>query len=81
MKKKVDEDADYRRVVAGLQNCEERYNGLLNSIDGGADSRLTAALATLKTEVRHRRSLEAELLTAVEAERQRIGQDLHDACT
>jgi signal transduction histidine kinase len=78
MKKKVENDGDYRRVVAGLQHCEERYTGLLKSVDGGADSRLAAALAALKSEVRHRRSLEAELLTAVEAERQRIGQDLHD---
>jgi two-component system sensor kinase FixL len=78
MKDKVQGDADYRRVVAGLQDCEERYTGLLKSIDGEVDSRLAAALAALKTEVRHRRRLEAELLTAVETERQRIGQDLHD---
>jgi signal transduction histidine kinase len=51
---------------------------LLKSISRGADSCFAAALATLKSEVQHRRRLEAELLTAVETERQRIGQDLHD---
>jgi two-component system sensor kinase FixL len=75
---KVKNDADYRRVVAGLQDCEERYDGLLESIDDSGDSRLATALKALKNEVRNRRRLEAQLLTAVDAERQRIGQDLHD---
>ena len=69
---------DYRKVVADLQHCEERYQGLVNSIEVTDDLRLQSAMATLKSEVRHRRRLEAELLTAVEMERQRIGQDLHD---
>lgn len=42
------------------------------------DSDLASALAAIKSEVRQRRRLEAQLLTAIEAERQRIGQDLHD---
>lgn len=71
-------EVNYRKVVAGLQDCEERYSALLKSIDDSADSRLAAALEELKNEVRNRRRLEAELLTAIEGERQRIGQDLHD---
>ena len=68
----------YRRVVAALDECEERYHGLIAALDSGADSRLAATVATLKRETQLRRGLEAELLTAVESERQRIGQDLHD---
>ncbi len=68
----------YRKVVADLHACEERYQGLVDSISLSNDAQLESAVAALKSEVRQRRSLEAELLTAVEAERQRIGQDLHD---
>lgn len=69
----------YRKVISDLRDCEERYKGLLDSISTtGLERRLQSALATLKSEVRLRRRLEAELLTAVESERQRIGQDLHD---
>ncbi|MEO5755029.1 MAG: sensor histidine kinase [Chthoniobacterales bacterium] len=68
----------YRKVIANLRDCEERYQGLLNSISTTDDARLKSALSTLKNEVRHRRRLEAELLTAIESERERIGQDLHD---
>lgn len=68
----------YRKVIADLRSCEERYRGLLDSLPKTDDARLKSALSTLKSEVRQRRGLEAELLTAVETERQRIGQDLHD---
>jgi two-component system, LuxR family, sensor kinase FixL len=68
----------YRKVVAALNDCEERYDGLIKSIDGTNDARLASAMAALGREVELRRQLEAELLTAVEAERERIGQDLHD---
>lgn len=78
MKNELPGNPTYRRVVADLRTCEERYGGLLKSINAVEDSRLTAAITTLKSEVRHRRRLEAELLTAVDVERQRIGQDLHD---
>jgi signal transduction histidine kinase len=68
----------YRTVVAKLRICEDRYRGLIESIKTTEESRLATAIATLKSEVLERRRLEAELLTAVEKERQRIGQDLHD---
>ncbi len=55
----------------------DAHRGVVNAIEATDDLRLQSALATLKSEVRHRRRLEAELLTSVETERQRIGQDLH----
>jgi signal transduction histidine kinase len=51
---------------------------LLESTSATDDSGLASALPAIKSEVRQRRRLEADLLTAVESERQRIGQDLHD---
>lgn len=72
------EDPAYRRIVADLRDCEERYQGLLDVAEATDEERLKTALSTLRSEVRQRRRLEAELLTAVETERERIGQDLHD---
>src|ERR1700730_14906131 len=78
MKNEIATNPAYRKVVAALSDCEERYEGLVKSTDGTNDSRLASTVATLKREIELRRGLEVELLTAVEAERQRIGQDLHD---
>ena len=68
----------YRKVISDLALCEERYEGLLASMPGSDAALVTAATAALRSEMQQRRQLEAELLGAVEAERQRIGQDLHD---
>jgi two-component system sensor kinase FixL len=78
MEKQVVTKPAYRKVVAKLADCEERYSGLVESLSETQDSRLETALETLKKEVELRRQLEFELLGAVEGERQRIGQDLHD---
>jgi signal transduction histidine kinase len=78
MKNEIASNPAYRKVVSALDDCEERYKGLVKSIDGTDDSRLATVIGALKREIDLRRGLEAELLTAVEAERQRIGQDLHD---
>jgi two-component system sensor kinase FixL len=78
MKTEIATNPAYRKVVASLEDCEERYGDLIKSIGGTNDSRLKSTIATLKHEIQLRRDLEVELLTAVEAERQRIGQDLHD---
>ncbi len=65
-------------MVADLQDCEERYQGLrelTNEKDGG--HRLSA-VTSLERVMVLRRGLDAQLLAAVEDERRRIGQDLHD---
>jgi signal transduction histidine kinase len=68
----------YRKVVAALDDCEKRYDALIKRTGASNDLRLASTVAILKGEVEQRRRLEIELLTAVETERQRIGQDLHD---
>jgi signal transduction histidine kinase len=78
MGKEILAHQSYRKVVAALNHCEERYAGLVGKIDGAKDARFEAIVTALKKEVALRRDLEVELLTAVETERQRIGQDLHD---
>jgi signal transduction histidine kinase len=78
MNKQIATNPAYRRVVAALDDCEKRYDSLIKRTGATNDSRLSSTVATLKGEVEQRRRLEVELLTAVETERQRIGQDLHD---
>src|SRR5437764_9566260 len=78
MKKRIATNPAYRRVVAALDDCEKRYDGLIKQTGATNDLRLASTVAILKGEVEQRRRLEVELLTAVETERQRIGQDLHD---
>jgi signal transduction histidine kinase len=78
MKKQIATDPGYRRVVAALDDCEKRYDSLIKSTGATNDLRLASTVAILKGEVEQRRRLEVELLAAVESERQRIGQDLHD---
>jgi signal transduction histidine kinase len=76
--KKTGAKHEYWKVVADLRTCEERYQRLIDSIPETDESRLKSAVATLRSKVRQRKRLEAELLRAVETERERIGQDLHD---
>jgi signal transduction histidine kinase len=78
MKRQIAADPAYRRVVAALDDCEKRYDSLIKRTGATNDSRLASTVAILKGEVEQRRRLEVELLTTVETERQRIGQDLHD---
>jgi signal transduction histidine kinase len=68
----------YRKVVAALDDCEQRYGALVKSMGDTDHSRLSAAVEALKKEAEARKRLENELLSAIESERQRIGQDLHD---
>ena len=78
MKNEIATNSEYRKVVAALDDCEKRYDGLIKWTGAANDLRLASTVAILKGEVEQRRRLEVELLGAVEAERQRIGQDLHD---
>ena len=78
MKNEIATNPAYRRVVAALGDCERRYDSLIKRTGATNDSRLASTVAILKGEVQQRRRLEVELLTAVETERQRVGQDLHD---
>jgi two-component system sensor kinase FixL len=78
MNHEIPANPPYRRVVADLRDCEERYDTLLESMSATDNSGVASALAAIKSEVRQRRRLEVQLLTAIETERQRIGQDLHD---
>src|SRR5438445_5818969 len=78
MKNEIATKPAYRKVVAALADCEKRYDSLIKGIGATNDLRLASTVAILKDEVEQRRRLEVELLTAVETERQRIGQDLHD---
>src|SRR5882724_12429558 len=78
MKNKIATNPAYRRVVAALDDCEKRYDSLIKWTGATNDLRLASTVAVLKGEVEQRRRLEVELLRAVESERQRIGQDLHD---
>jgi two-component system sensor kinase FixL len=77
MKNSHTPDTAYREAVAALSDCEARYDEILKSHEEDG-SHLKRTLSRLKEEIGHRRRLEGDLLTAVENERQRIGQDLHD---
>jgi hypothetical protein len=41
----------YRKAIADLADCEERYQGLLEAVPAAGDARLEAALAALQSEV------------------------------
>src|SRR6266550_3342606 len=54
MKNEIPANPAYRRVVADLRDCEERYATLLESTSATDDSGLASALAAIKSEVRQR---------------------------
>src|SRR4051812_4177404 len=62
-----------RALSAGKKSGRKTRSTVLTG-----DGQLATALAALQVEVEHRHRLEAALLNAVEEERQRLGQDLHD---
>src|SRR6266566_5301328 len=74
-------------TTTSLRNSKGRLIGfakVVRHIDPFSDRKddaaieLAKALARVAVEVEHRRRLEAQLLTAVEQERERLGRDLHD---
>jgi len=74
-------------TTTSLRNSKGRLIGfakVVRHIDSFSDRKddaaieLAKALARVAVEVEHRRRLEAQLLTAVEQERERLGRDLHD---
>jgi len=75
-------------TTTSLRNLEGRLIGFAKVVrhidssnegkDNAAAIELAKALARIQVEVEHRQRLEAQLLTAVEQERERLGRDLHD---
>src|SRR5438270_10144708 len=61
----------FAKVVRHIDSSNDRK-------DNTAAIELAKALARIQVEVEHRQRLEAQLLTAVEQERERLGRDLHD---
>src|SRR6266576_1710858 len=64
--------------LIGFAKVTRRINDPRDPKNEAATVELAKVLATLEVEVEHRRLLEAQLLTAVEQERERLGRDLHD---
>jgi len=64
--------------LIGFAKVTRRIHNPGDPKNEAASVELAKALAALAAEVEHRRQLEAQLLTAVEQERERLGRDLHD---
>src|SRR6266566_1008786 len=81
-------DVRVHDTTTSLRNLEGRLIGFAKVVrhidssndrkDNAAAIELAKALARIQVEVEHRQRLEAQLLTAVEQERERLGRDLHD---
>jgi hypothetical protein len=61
MKNDIATNLAYRKVVAALSECEERYRGVVRSMDDTTDSRLASMVTTLKREIELRRGLEQDM--------------------
>ena len=61
----------FAKVVCHIDSSNDRK-------DNTAAIELVKAVARIEVEVEHRQRLEAQLLTVVEQERERLGRDLHD---
>ena len=53
MKNKIATNPAYRKVVAALDDCEKRYDGLMKRTGATNDLRLASTVAILKGEVEH----------------------------
>jgi PAS domain S-box-containing protein len=69
---------DSTGVLIGFARVARALDGASKGFELDSDGELAKAIARIEVEVEHRRRLEAQLLTAVEQERERLGRDLHD---
>jgi PAS domain S-box-containing protein len=69
---------NFKGHLIGFAKVVRHIDSSNDQKDDTAAIELAKALARIEVEVEHRRRLEAQLLTAAEQERERLGRDLHD---